>query len=83
MAQAKPLLHGVDGVEDVAAGDLDGERAEQQDGGGEPEDRRDGGGQPCVDGVLVGVEPSGGLGDGEDADQPSEEEEDGAEGEEE
>ena len=83
MAQAKPFLHGVDGLEDVAARDLDGERTEQQDSGVEPEDGRDGGGQPCVDGVVVGVEPAGGLGDGEDADQPGEEEEDSAESEEE
>ena len=83
MAQAKPLLHGVDGLEHVAAGDLDGDGAEQQDGGGEPEDGRDGGGQPCVDGVVVDVEAAGGLGDGEDADQPGEEEEDGTESEEE
>src|SRR5664280_767064 len=83
MAQAEPLLHGVDGLEHVAAGDLDGDGAEQQDGGGEPEDGRDGGGQPGVDGVVVGVEPGGGLGDGEDADQPGEEEEDGTESEEE
>ena len=83
MSQAKPLLHGVDGLEHVAAGDLDGDGAEQQNGGGEPEDGRDGGGEPCVDGVVVGVQPAGGLGDGEDADQPGEEEEDGPEGEEE
>ena len=83
MAQAEPLLHGVDGVEDAAAGDLDCDGAEQQDGGGEPEDGRDGGGQPCVDGVVVCVQPVSGLGDGEDADQTGEEEEDGAEGEEE
>jgi len=83
MAQAKPLLHGVDGLEHVAAGDLDGERAEKQERGVEPEDGRNGGGQPGVDGVVVGVEPAGGLGDGEDADQPGEEEEDCAESEEE
>ena len=57
-------------------------RAEQQDSGGEPEDGRDGNGQPCVDGVVVDVEAGGGLGDGEDADQPGEEEEDSAESEE-
>ena len=83
MAQAEPLLHSVYGVEDVAAGDLDGEGAEQQERGIEPEDGRDGGGQPGVDGVVVGVEAAGGVGDGEDADQPGEEEEDGTEGEEE
>ena len=40
-------------------------------------------GSQVVDGVIVGVQAAGGLGDGEDADQPGEEEEDSAEGEEE
>ena len=41
LAQTEPLLHGVDGVEHVAAGDLNSYRAEHQERGVEPKDRRD------------------------------------------
>ena len=83
LAQAEPLLHGVDGVEHVAAGDLDGDRAEQQDRGVEPEDARDGQGEPLVDVVAVGVEVAVALGAEEDTDDGDEEHQDRAEGEEE
>ena len=70
-------------AEHAAAGDLDGDGAEQKDGGVEPEDGGDGGGEPVVDVVVVGVEVAAGLGDEEDADEGDEEHEIAAEGEEE
>ena len=82
-AEAEPLFHGVDLVEHVAARDLHGDGAEQQDGGVEPEDGRDGGGQPGIDVAVVGVDVAGGFGVDEDADDADEEHDDGPEGEEE
>ena len=82
-AETEPLFHGVDLVEHVAARDLHGDGAEQQDGGVEPEDGRDGGGQPGIDVAVVGVDVAGGFGVDEDADDADEEHDDGSEGEEE
>ena len=69
-------------TEHVAAGDLHGDGAEEEDGGVEPEDGRDGGGEPLVDVVVVGVEVAGGLVDEEGADDGDEEHEVAGEGEE-
>lgn len=67
----------------MAAGDLHGDRAEQNQRGVQPQHRRHGGGQPGVDGVVIHVDAASGLRDREDTDQSSEEEKDGAEREEE
>jgi hypothetical protein len=80
--QAEPLVHHVHLAEHVAAGDLYGDRAEQQDGRVEPQDGRNGSGEPAVDVVGVGVEVGCALGHEEDADDRHKEHEDRGQAEE-
>ncbi len=81
-AKAKPLVHDVGLAKHVAAGELDGAGAKEEDDGVEPQDGRDGGGEPLVDVVVVGVEVAGGLVDEEGADDGDEEHEVAGKGEE-
>jgi hypothetical protein len=81
-AEAKPLVHYVGFAEHVAAGELDGAGAKEEDDGVEPQDGRNGGGEPLVDVMVVGVEVAGGLIDEEGADDGDEEHEVAGEGEE-
>jgi hypothetical protein len=80
--EAKPLVHDVGFAKHVAAGELYGGGAEEENSGVEPEDGRDGGGEPLVDVAVVGVEVAGGLVDEESADDGDEEHEIAGEGEE-
>ena len=72
-AETEPLVHDVVLMEHLAARELHGGRAEEEDCGVEPEDAGDDGGDPLVDVVVVGVDVTGGLIDEEGADDGDEE----------
>jgi hypothetical protein len=78
-AEAEPLFHDVDFVEELAARDFDGERGEQEDSSVDPEDRGYGERVPVGDDVVSGRDVHRALAHEERADEHGEEDEVGRE----